>query len=50
MKAYSLKLPGGDGNKRQRNKRMAEFFILWVKALPVKIPFTADFSVTRSLV
>ena len=24
MKTYSLKLPGGDGNKRQRNKRMGK--------------------------
>ena len=28
MKTYSLKLPGGDGNKRQRNKRMGRIFYI----------------------
>ena len=32
MKAYSLKLPGGDGNKRQRNKRMGRIFYIMGKS------------------
>ena len=32
MKTYSLKLPGGDGNKRQRNKRMGRIFYIMGKS------------------
>jgi len=32
MKAYSLKLPGGGGNKRQRNKRMGRIFYIMGKS------------------
>ena len=32
MKAYSLKLPGGDGNKRQMNKRMGRIFYIMGKS------------------
>lgn len=32
MKTYSLKLPGGDGNQRQRNKRMGRIFYIMGKS------------------
>ena len=32
MKTYSLKLPGGDGNMRQRNKRMGRIFYIMGKS------------------
>ena len=32
MKTYSLKVPGGDGNKRQRNKRMGRIFYIMGKS------------------
>ena len=32
MKTYSLKLPGGGGNKRQRNKRMGRIFYIMGKS------------------
>ena len=32
MKTYSLKLPGGDGNKRQRNKRMGRILYIMGKS------------------